>query len=224
MTQQWKLVPVEPTEEMWEAYWERAKHPISDYEFPRAIYRAMLAAAPTPPASAQDDAKEAVMDAIADALGNAYDCMRVWSAWGVGTMSQDDFRLVADDAGRLGELADAAIAAMRPAPAAGDARDDQTRWNLRWIMREADAAKETCSTDPESPAAIRNAGEAAYYAVMHGQALYGIFDSEAAAEACKEQGHPDAPFSVKPLYAAPQASECECARRSKAVADSEAKL
>lgn len=50
------------------------------------------------------------------------------------------------------------------------------------------------------------AGEAAYYAVVHGQALYGIFTSEAAAEACKEQGHPDAPFSVKPLYAAPQAS------------------
>lgn len=50
------------------------------------------------------------------------------------------------------------------------------------------------------------AGEAIYYAVMHGNALYGIFDTEAAAEACKAQGHPDAPFSVKPLYAAPQAS------------------
>lgn len=47
------------------------------------------------------------------------------------------------------------------APAAGDAQDDQTRWTLRWIMREADAAKETCSTDPESPAAIRNAKLAA---------------------------------------------------------------
>lgn len=50
------------------------------------------------------------------------------------------------------------------------------------------------------------AGEAIYYAVMHGNALYGIFGTEAAAEACKAQGHPDAPFSVKPLYAAPQAS------------------
>lgn len=53
------------------------------------------------------------------------------------------------------------------------------------------------------------AGEATYYAVMHGNALYGVFDSEAAAEACKAQGHPDAPFSVKPLYAAPQASEAD---------------
>lgn len=65
--------------------------------------------------------RDAVMDAIAEALGDAYDCTRVWSAWGVGTMSQDDFCLVTDDAGRLGELADAAIAAMTPAPAAGDA-------------------------------------------------------------------------------------------------------
>jgi hypothetical protein len=78
--------------------------------------------------------KEAVMDAIADALGDAYDCMRVWAAWGVGTMRQDDFRLVADDAGRLGEIADAAIAAMRPAPAADDARDVvDVDWQL---MRE----------------------------------------------------------------------------------------
>lgn len=71
--------------------------------------------------SAQDDArKEAVMDAIASALGDAYDCTRVWAAWGIGTMSEDDFRLITNDADRLGELADAAIAAMRPA--AGDAR------------------------------------------------------------------------------------------------------
>ncbi|AMG36283.1 hypothetical protein [Achromobacter xylosoxidans] len=87
-------------------------------------------AAPASPVSTVEDAgakKEAVMGAIADALGNAYDCMRVWSAWSVGTMSEDDFRLVADDAGRLGELADAAIAAMSPAPAAGDAQTDAAR-------------------------------------------------------------------------------------------------
>lgn len=125
----WMLVPIEPTAEMLEAA-RRAPLPAvmldsysaSENMRNKAAYAAMLAAAHTPPASAQDDAKEAVMEAIAAALGDAYDCMRVWSAWGVGTMSQDDFRLVADDAGRLGELADAAIAAMRPAPAAGDAR------------------------------------------------------------------------------------------------------
>ncbi|RIJ02180.1 hypothetical protein DXK93_18530 [Achromobacter sp. K91] len=54
---EWKLVPVGPTDEM-----ETAAE--DDYEqrgetFPdwKANYRAMLAAAPTPPASAQDDAK-----------------------------------------------------------------------------------------------------------------------------------------------------------------------
>ncbi|MFY3096147.1 hypothetical protein ACOTHT_30895 [Achromobacter xylosoxidans] len=81
-------------------------------------------AAPASPVSTVEDAgaqKEAVMEAIADALGSAYDCMRVWSAWSYGTMGPEDFSLVAEDGDRLGEIADAAIAAMRPAPAAGDA-------------------------------------------------------------------------------------------------------
>lgn len=65
--------------------------------------------------------KEAVMDAIAAALGEAYDCTRVWEAWSHGTMGPDDFSLVAEDGDRVAEIADAAIAAMRPAPAAGDA-------------------------------------------------------------------------------------------------------
>lgn len=67
--------------------------------------------------------KEAVMDAIADALGDAYDCTRVWHAWSYGTMGPDDFALVAADPSRVAEIATAAIAAMRPAPAAGDAQE-----------------------------------------------------------------------------------------------------
>jgi hypothetical protein len=69
MTQQWKLVPVEPTDEM-----EAAAE--DDYEqrgetFPdwKAKYRAMLAAAPTPPASAQDDAKDERSDTYGMNLG-----------------------------------------------------------------------------------------------------------------------------------------------------------
>lgn len=54
---------------------------------------------------------EAVRDAIAETLGDAYDCTRVWSAWGVGTMSQDDFVPVADDEDRLHELTTAALEA-----------------------------------------------------------------------------------------------------------------
>ena len=63
--------------------------------------------------SAQDDVmREHVMDAVAKALGDAYDCTRVWSAWGYGTMGSDDFRLVANDPDRLHEIAEAAIQAV----------------------------------------------------------------------------------------------------------------
>lgn len=73
--------------------------------------------------------REFVMDAIAQALGDAYDCTRVWSAWGYGTMSQDDFHLIAEDGDRLSEIADAAIMVMgasapkpcaQPAPSVPD--------------------------------------------------------------------------------------------------------
>lgn len=55
-----------------------------------------------------------VMDAVAEALGDAYDCSRVWQAWSYGTMGQDDFSLVAEDADRVAEIADAAITAFLP--------------------------------------------------------------------------------------------------------------
>lgn len=68
------------------------------------------------PVAAQQHAQAAlrgrVMDAVAEALGDAYDCLRVWQAWGVGTMGPDDFILVSDDVERIAEIADAAIAAM----------------------------------------------------------------------------------------------------------------
>lgn len=51
----------------------------------------------------------AVRDAIAETLGDAYDCTRVWSAWGYGTMSSDDFVLVAEDDDRMHELTIAAL-------------------------------------------------------------------------------------------------------------------
>lgn len=55
--------------------------------------------------------RSAVRDAIAIALSDAYDCTRVWAAWGVGTMSEDDFQLVAEDDERLDEIVDAALVA-----------------------------------------------------------------------------------------------------------------
>ncbi|KVP75453.1 hypothetical protein WJ96_07025 [Burkholderia ubonensis] len=69
-----------------------------------------------PESTVNPEAREQVCSAVAEALGDAYDCTRVWSAWSVGTMSQDDFARVADDDGRVGEIADAAIAALGAKP------------------------------------------------------------------------------------------------------------
>lgn len=59
-----------------------------------------------------DDARQQVIEAVADALGDAYDCMRVWSAWRVGTMTENDFSPSAQNHERVAEIADAAIDAM----------------------------------------------------------------------------------------------------------------
>ncbi|SAK53154.1 hypothetical protein AWB78_01298 [Caballeronia calidae] len=65
-----------------------------------------------------DEQRQAVCDAVAEALGDAYDCLRVWRAWGYGTMSADDFSLVAEDDSRVAEIADAAIGAIEAAASA----------------------------------------------------------------------------------------------------------
>jgi len=58
--------------------------------------------------------RDQAQDGIAEALGDAYDCMCVWSAWGVGTMGPDDFALVTDDSDRLLEITDAALSPVLP--------------------------------------------------------------------------------------------------------------
>jgi hypothetical protein len=71
-----------------------------------------------PVAELNDQQREAVHQAVAEALGSgAYDCLRVWSAWGVGTMGPDDFVPVAEDSDRVAEIADAAIETIRAIPA-----------------------------------------------------------------------------------------------------------
>lgn len=61
--------------------------------------------------------RAAVREAVATALGDAYDCTRHWSAWHVGTMTSDDFTLVADQDARLDEIVDALLGGL-PAPSA----------------------------------------------------------------------------------------------------------
>lgn len=62
-------------------------------------------------------AGDAGRKAIAEALGDAMDCIRDWSAWHVGTMRDEDFLHVADDDNRLSEI-QGAILALTPADAA----------------------------------------------------------------------------------------------------------
>lgn len=54
---------------------------------------------------------ETIDGAITEALGDAYDCTRTWSAWSFGTMGPEDFTLVREQADRVAEIRDAILAA-----------------------------------------------------------------------------------------------------------------
>ena len=105
-----RLVELDQADGLWGLHWTDA------------INTASAALAAEPVGEVQRDA---VIAAVTEALGNAYDCQRVWEAWGIGTMGEDDFALVAEDSDRVAEIADAAIEAMRPtappAPEPGEA-------------------------------------------------------------------------------------------------------
>ena len=71
-----------------------------------------------PVSELDDQRREAVHRAVVEALGSgAYDCLRVWEAWDVGTMGPDDFVPLAKDSDRVAEIADAAIEVIRAIPA-----------------------------------------------------------------------------------------------------------
>ena len=67
---------------------------------------------PKPPATITPEQAEKADEAIREALGDAYDCMRVWCAWGVGTMGPDDFWPVADSDERVAEIRNAVLQAL----------------------------------------------------------------------------------------------------------------
>lgn len=90
-----------------------------------------------------EDARERVMEAIAGALGYAFDCTRVWSAWSYGTMSEDDFSLVREDDGRLGEIADAAIAAIQPPQPVWSVSDEDVEDARRYRLLRNKARQNT---------------------------------------------------------------------------------
>ena len=56
-----------------------------------------------------DSRMPAVKAAVAEALGEAYDCTRVWEAWSHKTMGPNDFELVAESEERLDTISRAAV-------------------------------------------------------------------------------------------------------------------
>jgi len=88
------------------------KGPIYEQLLYRYCEAQMLAANKGAP-SLTEEQRETVKQAIAEALGDAMDCTRTWSAWSIGTMGSDDFRPVSEDDARLEEITEAAIQAVR---------------------------------------------------------------------------------------------------------------
>lgn len=84
-------------------------------------------------------AVEAVSAALPAALGEALDCVRVWSAWFIGTMHEDDFVQVRDDSDRIQEIATAVVDARRKVkdPATPDAIDTALNDALAASLGEA---------------------------------------------------------------------------------------
>ena len=60
--------------------------------------------------------RETLIDLIAEHLRDTYHCTRVWRAWQVGTMGEDDFCPV-DESDTPVEIADAVLAALAAQPA-----------------------------------------------------------------------------------------------------------
>ena len=73
------------------------------------LYAAQPVAAPV---RLTDEQAEKADEAIREALGDAYDCLRVWNAWSYGTMGPDDFSQVAEDSDRVAEIRNAAAVAL----------------------------------------------------------------------------------------------------------------
>lgn len=72
----------------------------------RAVNEVALAMQPARPTTEEQEAlmqrlRDALIERLGAEVGDAYDCTRVWSAWGCGTMSQSDFVPVDD---RLGDI------------------------------------------------------------------------------------------------------------------------
>jgi dihydrofolate reductase (trimethoprim resistance protein) len=88
--------------------------------------------------------REAIHNALSSELGDTYDCGRVWDAWHVGTMGEDDFTPVND---RVGEITETVLAALQSHGQAFDAASplgDFQCHNCKRIVERLTVAPEKC--------------------------------------------------------------------------------
>jgi len=85
---------------------------------PTLFLKNVFARGPFPLYAAPQPVQEpvALRDALAGALTSTYVCGRVWDAWNVGTMTQDDFQPAAECDELIDELVQAVAAATPPQP------------------------------------------------------------------------------------------------------------
>ena len=108
-------------------------------------------------ATPADDLRAAVRTALEGELSyGAYDCTRVWEAWSVGTMTQDDFVPVSE---RLDEITDAVVAVIsQPAPAPQPANDLRAKaQRYAELLRQAEIELEAIHRGSGFAATIRAA-------------------------------------------------------------------
>jgi len=104
--------PVDPAETLAQRQAREVMRPQSGSALAQPPFGQVYGMATTPvdPVAGGEALREAVRDALASELGDTYDCGRVWEAWSVGTMGEDDFTPVND---RVDEIADAILAALK---------------------------------------------------------------------------------------------------------------
>ena len=90
-----------------------------------------------------------LIDVIAQGLSGTWHCSRVWEAWHVGTMSQEDFS-PADESDTPTELADAVLTALAATPAAAPTDEPVFLQRLRVEQQELDARQQKLGAFIES--------------------------------------------------------------------------
>ena len=90
---------------------ERLRARVAELEAERDAWRDKCTIQAAPVQLTAEQAEKAD-EAIREALGDAYDCLRVCNAWSYGTMGTYDFSRVAEDPDRVADIRNAAAAAL----------------------------------------------------------------------------------------------------------------